>query len=256
MRYQFQSRVLSNNQYKLFDYLAKRFKDFHKQNEMASEFDSEDGRFVPLVMQFLSNYHQDFQKTKLRFLQECLYSSTIGVSLGMRRAGKTCFLSWKAEQMHLSGRPVYALNYSDKAPSWINIIDYDPEKPYYQCKYNAYIIHDEIHNDIDSKNWNSPKNAEFRKWLATSGHKGYSIDATSQLASNIPLDLIRYAESLHFKQMNRISEDEDRANFLKPFSFFYPECIQDNLCYVNNKLFFFDNPVPDFYTKELSEAFK
>jgi hypothetical protein len=251
-RYQFQSHILRINQFKIFSYLSKINSDIHWQNYMAMKYEE----FPDLVLEFIQNQSSDLQRNYISFFSEIRNFSIIGVTLGKRRQGKTCLLSTLALDHYLAGRYIAVYNYSDKCPDWMNLHKYNPDKPYYDVPNNAFILHSEIHLDIDSKNWNSKTTRLWSYWCSTSGHRKQSVFADSQLASNFSLDMMKFADVKLFKKMNKSNDDVDRAQYLKKFSLFYPEKKSETLADVDGRIFYFKTKVPDFYTTELSEAFK
>ncbi len=188
------------------------------------------------------------------FLDNIIHSSTVQITLGKRGAGKTALLMSLAEEYHNKGYYVACYNCSKDLPKWCNHHKYDEKKPYYDVPRHSFIIHDEIHLDIDSKNWQSVGCKCWRHWASTSRHRNQTINCTSQLASNISLDMMKYADILLFKAMNQQNSDIDRADFLKPYSFFYPKTKNEFLGVLDGKIFYGLNNLPKFYNKKISEA--
>lgn len=252
LRYQFRSTLLARHQYLIFKCLSSQTSDVHFQNLLAAEYDS----FPVEVMQYVRCRLSSLDANYDLFLSRLLGKSLIGVVLGKRGSGKTALMMSLAEVYHSFGLAVCAYNVSGAVPSWIQVLEFDKKNPYFDLPNNCFCFHDECHLDIDSKNWNSEGNNKVRRWVSTSRHRGQSIFYSSQIASNISLDLMKYADVKLFKPMNRANDEQDRADYLRRFALFYPERFDECLADVGGELFYFRNSLPVFWSKEISEVFK
>lgn len=262
-RYEFKSDVLRINQYRIYDFFNRQNYGYFEKNFRASQLELKNLKEQYLinpefVLRVIYSYRKNHKKNFFDLVNSMIGRSIVGTILGKRRHGKTGFLSSLMEEYHKKGVYIAVLNFSrsEKVPKWVNHHEYINDDPYSDIPPNALIIHDEIHLDMNSKDFTSPSNAKFRNYLSTSGHKPHTIIFSSQLASNIPLDLMKYADLKIFKPMNQDNITSDRADYLFKYSLFYPEKKTDFLADLEGNIFYGVNTLPEWYGKEVSEAFK
>ena len=184
--------------------------------------------------------------------------STIGIILGARGSGKSAFGLKLLENLHaISGRKMFAMGFkSGELPKWIRAID-DIEL----IENNSYVLIDEGGILFNARQGFSDANQLLSKLLLIARHKDLSIMFISQNSSNLEINAIRQADYLVLKPSSLLQLDFER----KKIKEIYVEASEDfsrykktkGLTYIYSDTFkgFVSNPLPTFWTQNISKSF-
>lgn len=185
--------------------------------------------------------------------------STIGIILGARGSGKSAFGLKLLENLHaISGRKIFAMGFrTGELPRWIHAID-DIEL----IENGAYVLIDEGGILFNARQGFSDANQLLSKLLLIARHKDLSIMFISQNSSNLEINAIRQADYLVLKPSSLLQLDFER----KKIKEIYVEASEDfvkfkktkGLTYIYSDTFkgFVSNPLPTFWTQNISKSFR
>ncbi|RLE39600.1 hypothetical protein DRJ17_00180 [Candidatus Woesearchaeota archaeon] len=187
--------------------------------------------------------------------------SKIGIILGARGKGKSAIGMKLLENFKAkTNKNIYALGFkTDKIPNWItsiknfDIID--------DIARNSVLLIDEGGITFSSRDTMSNINKLLSKVLLVARHKDLSVIFISQNSSNIDVNAIRQADFLLLKPNSLLQKDLER-NIVKKI---YEDASSDfdalksepGLVYIYADVYrgFVSNPLPSFWSKELSKSF-
>jgi len=208
------------------------------------------------VLDYIKAFFEDNDLKIERFIDYIL-KSLIFTLIGKRRGGKTALMLWIAEVMHNLGYNIFAYNISgEDLPDWVTILKFDKDEPYKGVSNKSLTLHDEMHFDIDKNAFNSKENNAVRDWISTTGHRKQSVIYGDQLLSNIPIDLIRYSDVKLIKPFALTQMATDRQELFEHLSLFIPIKREDVLVQTDKEVIPFSNPLPTFWTEDISTSHK
>ena len=257
MRYVFLNTDLRRNQFLVYKFLFDRFNgDWEYANAMAETLDRLSMVYgSTYILKIIRSFYLKPDIVMKEFFNYFFSYSHIVALIGARRQGKTALMSLLAEEARRRGFYIACYNMSKDLPKWFKHHEYDKKNPYHDVPNKALILHDEVHLDIDSKNWQSKENRKVREFLSTTGHRDQIVIWTSQLASNLSLDFIRYASLKLYKPFSFTQADTDRKEYFEEIKPFLPQDKTELLIHSDDFVALTKNPLPKFYNDKISKAF-
>ena len=185
--------------------------------------------------------------------------SKIGVILGARGSGKSAFGIKFLENMRAkSDKKIFAMGFNpNEMPSWIEVIE-----EVSHLGNNAFVLLDEGGILFNSRNSMSNINKFLSELMLIARHKNISIIFISQNSANLEINALRQADYLILKPSSLLQKDFERKKiktiYEKTEAGFRKNRTFKGLCYIFSDEFtgFVDNPLPSFWSKKISKAFK
>ena len=204
----------------------------------------------------LKNLKGTFSSFEEKLLSE---QSTIGIILGARGTGKTAIGLKLLENIHSkTGRTVYTMGFkTEDLPHWILNIDSIDD-----VKNDGAVLLDESGIQFSSRESMSNINKLLSNLLLISRHKDLTLLFISQSSSNLDINILRQSDFLILKPSSLLQKDFER----KKINDIYKEAEKDfkhfkedkGLAYIYSEAYkgFISNPLPSFWTSNVSKAFR
>lgn len=185
--------------------------------------------------------------------------SKIGIILGARGSGKTAFGMKLVENIYANQKAkCYAIGFSrEKMPSWIEVIE-----DISQIKNNSTVLIDEGGILFSSRKSMTKPNQLLSELILIARHKNLNIFFISQNSSNLEVNIIRQADFLILKPTSLLQKDFERKKITEIYkeaeSKFKKYGKDKGLAYIYSNEFrgFVSNPLPSFWSTEISKNFR
>ncbi|MBS3168681.1 hypothetical protein J4216_06140 [Candidatus Woesearchaeota archaeon] len=206
-----------------------------------------------LELQNLNGEYSNFENT---FLNN---PSTIGIILGARGTGKSAIGLKLLENIYAkTGRAVFTMGFkTEDLPNWIhNIANIE------EIKNNSVILLDESGITFSSRESMSNINKLLTNLMLVARHKDVSLLFISQNSSNIDINIIRQSDFLLLKPSSLLQKDFERKKindiYKEAEKYFKEYKHEKGLTYIYSENYrgFVLNPLPSFWTTNLSKAFR
>lgn len=238
--------------------------------------------FIEIVCEHIAEFKiilQDYMLPNYKKIQYVLSSLNNGYKLlliaGARGSGKTCTGFWLIEEIHkLNSRRRIAyvgvkLN-PRLLPSWCEnytIEEYD-EKMNKNTLNGYFVIIDEAAMFFNARKYQDKANIKFGQMIAISRHKHISLIVIAQDHNMTDTNIWRLRDCVLYKKSNtyELSDRDTKGkagnskihkfwNYIKQWM--HPKRKSESLFeyQAERRLMLFDNPIPQCWTTELSEAF-
>ena len=186
-------------------------------------------------------------------------SSTVGIILGKRGSGKSAIGIKILENIFAkTHKKCYTIGFHNETlPEFIENVEEISE-----IHNNAFVLIDEGGILFSSRNAMSKPNKILSELILIARHKDLSILFISQNSSNLDVNIIRQADYLILKPASLLQKDFERKIiqdvYEKVKSGFKKHSDKKGLTYIYSDAFkgFINNPLPSFWSTELSKAFK
>lgn len=185
--------------------------------------------------------------------------SKIGIIIGARGSGKSAFGIKFLENVYAkAGKKCYAIGFNkEDMPSWIEVVENISE-----IKNNAFVLIDEGGVLFSARDAMSKANKLLSDLILISRHKSLSILFISQNSANLDIDILRQADYLVLKQSSLLQLDFERKKIKEIYEEVMPvfDKYKDmkGITYVYSDIFtgFITNPLPSFWSTNISKSFK
>jgi len=206
--------------------------------------------------EIIQTFSGDYKEWESKIIQA---DSKIGIILGARGSGKTAFGIKFLENLYAKTKKrCYTMGFNkEDMPAWIHVIE-----DIQQIRNNSFILIDEGGVLFSSRDAMTRANKVLSDLMLISRHKNLSILFISQNSSNLDIDILRQADYLVFKQSSLLQLDFER----KKIKELYTSVQQDfekykdvkGVSYIYSDLFrgFVSNPIPSFWSVNISKSFK
>ncbi len=197
----------------------------------------------------------DYNKFKERIHNN---KSLIGIILGARGTGKSAIGLKILENIHAqTDRPVAALGFNAKdMPSWLTCIEEID-----QIENGSFVLVDEGGILFSSRSSMSEPNKLLSEILLVARHKDLSVLFITQNSSNLEINTIRQADYMILKPSSLLQRDFERKKIRDIYDGAKEEFkkYKDDkglaYIYANNFHGFISNPLPSFWSDQVSKAF-
>lgn len=185
--------------------------------------------------------------------------SQIGIILGARGTGKSAFGIKLMENIYAKKKSkCFAMGFRENdLPVWIESVN-----DVSQIKPDSYVLIDEGGILFSSRESMSSANKILSDLLLIARHKNLTILFISQNSSNLEINAIRQADFLALKPNSLLQKDFERRKIKEIYdevsSLFDKYKDDKGLTYIYSSEFrgFISNPLPSFWTKNLSKGFR
>ncbi|MBT4824129.1 hypothetical protein HN695_04905 [Candidatus Woesearchaeota archaeon] len=214
---------------------------------------------VPAEYQKFNLIHHDsgsFDKFEKKVSKN---DSTIGIILGARGSGKTAIAVKLLENIYAkTKKKCFALGFKEEdMPIWIDVVESINE-----LKNNSFVLIDEGGILFSSRRSMAEPNKLLSELMLIARHKSISIIFISQNSANLEINAIRQADYLVLKTSSLLQKDFERKKIKEIY-----EDVGDRfkkykgvkgITYIYSDEFagFVDNPLPSFWSKKISRAFR
>jgi hypothetical protein len=211
----------------------------------------------PYLCKVITENFRMSNKDKLDYLYKTLFSkSTLAVICGMRRWGKTALLCWLGEIAHQLGLNVYFVQTNIPLPSYFKQI----ENPL-SAEDGSLVLYDEASITLNARRAMGQLAVDTTSLMAISGHRDISIIFATQHSAIIDINTLRLADVLMFKKLSwEETVKKEQKTTLDIFTEFIhmmmPTQKNETLFTDGEKWFVFNNPLPSFWTQEISKSYK
>jgi hypothetical protein len=208
--------------------------------------------------------YQDFQIIEsisgdIKAWEKSLPKSSIGIIIGARGKGKSALGVKILENIRTqTKKSICAMGFNqDDMPAWINVVEDVKEIP-----SGSFVLIDEGGILFSSRRSMTDANQMLSDLILISRHKGLSILFISQNSSNLDINILRQADYLLLKPSSLLQIDFERKKVKEIYDEMKDkfEQYKDNrgLTYIYSEDFrgFVNNPLPSFWSKDISTSFK
>ena len=198
----------------------------------------------------------DFEKFEKKVMKN---DSTIGLVLGARGSGKTAISVKFLENIHSkTGKKCFALGFKEEdMPIWIDVVNDIKD-----LKNNSFVLIDEGGILFSSRSSMAEPNKLLSELMFIARHKSISIIFISQNSANLEINAIRQADYLVLKKSSLLQKDFERKKIKELYQQVgtrfkkYSKMKGITFIYSDEFTGFVENPLPSFWTKNISKAFK
>lgn len=185
--------------------------------------------------------------------------SLIGIILGARGTGKSAIGMKLLENIKAkTNRSVCAMGFrKENLPNWIHVVQSIEEIP-----NGALILIDEAGIQFSSRKSMTGSNKILSDLLLIARHKDLSVLFISQNSSNLEINAIRQTDFLILKPSSLLQKDFERGKikdiYIEAEDHFKELKDIVGLTYIYSDQFrgFVKNPLPSFWNKDVSKAFR
>jgi len=211
------------------------------------------------------------EKDKIRHIIEFIggspnqqSKSAIALLIGDADRGKTAFMYTLMEWLHkymeagaIAKRPIVAVKdeVPPEAPDYIHfVMEYSDSPP------NSIIFYDEAGMLLGARDAMTRRNKETMYDLAIRRHKGWSIIYATQHTNFTDINIVRMASCFFWKKISWEEANKAERNRTTDFLLKYIDALMparkcDNLFFDGERWLTFTNPLPTFWTENLSKGF-
>lgn len=202
----------------------------------------------------IEQYSGDIEKWERK-----LPKSTIGIIIGARGKGKSAIGIKILENIKVkTKKAIYAMGFNqDDLPAWINVVD-DPTK----VDSNSIVLIDEGGIFFSSRKSMTNANQILSDLILISRHKNLSILFISQNSANLDINILRQADYLILKPSSLLQKDFERQKIKDVYDEVKEQFVKfqedRGLTYIYSEEFrgFISNPLPSFWSMNISKSFK
>lgn len=191
--------------------------------------------------------------------EKTLPKSSIGIIIGARGKGKSALGIKILENLKTSNKKsLYAMGFNQEdMPAWINVANDVKD-----IASNSFVLIDEGGILFSSRRSMTDANQLLSDLILISRHKNLSILFISQNSANLDINILRQADYLLLKPSSLLQIDFERKKIKELYDEVKEQFLkfQDHkgLTYIYSEDFrgFVDNPLPSFWTMNISKSFK
>ena len=186
-------------------------------------------------------------------------TSLIGIILGARGTGKSAIGMKLLENIKAkTKRNVCAMGFrKESLPNWIHVVETTEELP-----NGSLVLIDEAGIQFSSRKSMTGTNKILSDLLLIARHKDLSVLFISQNSSNLEINAIRQADFLILKPSSLLQKDFERGKIKDIYTEVeehfkeYKDIVGLTYIYSDQFRGFVKNPLPSFWNKDVSKAFR
>jgi hypothetical protein len=242
--------ILPFKTFKFFNEKKKELKETKEEKDKEDKLNS-----IPANYELFEIV--DAQQGSFNKWEDKLHKSTIGIILGARGKGKTALGMKILENVKATSKTkLYAMGFKkNDVPGWINVANEINE-----VKSNAFVLIDEGGILFSSRKSMTDANQVLSDLILVSRHKNLSILFISQNSSNLDINILRQADYLLLKPSSLLQKDFERKKIKELYEDLnfnqYDEYKGITYVYSDEFRGFVNNPLPSFWSLNISKSFK
>ncbi|MCM2326093.1 MAG: hypothetical protein NDI94_06520 [Candidatus Woesearchaeota archaeon] len=241
--------------FKIFHFFSENIKKAKEKDESKKKQKAREAiEAVYEPFQIIEKYSGDIDAWEKK-----LPKSTIGIVIGARGKGKSAIGIKILENIKAkTKKSIYAMGFNQEdLPAWINVVD-DPTK----VASNSIVLIDEGGIFFSSRKSMTNANQILSDLILISRHKNLSVLFISQNSANLDINILRQADYLVLKPSSLLQKDFERQKIKDVYEEVKEQFVRFSehrgLTYIYSEEFrgFVNNPLPSFWSMNISKSFK